>query len=346
MKQHMASKRFASACAALSLSAAIASAADLPVKAVATVPAPSPWDFAFGADLANDSISRGITQSNHRPAATAYFEPRYNVDAKLQLYAGVAGENIAAPNRAAAQIDLYSGVRRTFERLALDFGFWYYAYPGGINYNGLGPTFPAVPPAMLGSNASCANGVVAMPVAAFGPGCQTAKGDGNYWEVYAKPAFAFNDYVAAGANFFYSPSWTNTGAHGTYASGILKLAAPSSWLAEGTGAYLSGEFGRYWFGTTDSFYGTMLFPAGIKYPDYDTWNVGIGFTKGVFTLDLRYSQTDLSKASCAVLTSDQTAALGGAGAASATNPGGFVSNWCGAAVVARLSADMTSASLK
>jgi len=318
----------------------------MPVKTVPAVPAPSPWDFAFGSDLMSDSVSRGITQSNHRPAVTAYFEPRYNISSNLQLYAGIAGDSIDSPNHAAAEIDLYSGIRRTFDRLALDFGFWYYAYPGGTNYNGLGPTSPPVPPATLGSNATCANIVVAMPLAALGPGCQTAKGNSSYWEVYAKPTFAINDYLAAGANFFYSPSWTNSGAYGIYSSGILKLSAPSTWLANGMGAYLSGEFGHYWFGTTDSFYGTMLFPAGIKYPDYNTWNVGIGFTKGVFTLDLRYSQTDLSKSDCAVLTSDQTAALGGVAAASATNPGGFISNWCGPAFIVRLSADLTSASLR
>ena len=45
------------------------------------------------------------------------------------------------------------------------------------------------------------------------------------------------------------------------------------------------------------------FPAGIKYADYDTWNIGIGFTYKVFTLDLRYSDTDLSKGNCNAFTS-------------------------------------------
>lgn len=346
MNKRAAPKLVASTCAALALSGVVAAGADMPAKVTPAVPAPSPWDFAFGADLASDSVSRGITQSNHRPSITAYFEPRYIVSNNLQLYAGISGESIDSPNRAAAEIDFYSGVRPTFDKLALDFGFWYYEYPGGINYNGRGPSLPPVPPAALGANATCANGVMAMPVAALGPGCQTAKGNGNFWEVYAKPTVALNDYVAAGANFFYSPSWTNSGAYGAYASGILRITAPTSWLADGYGAYLSGEFGHYRFGTTDSFYGTMLFPAGIKYPDYNTWNVGIGFTKSALTFDLRYSQTDLSKSNCAVLTSDHTAALGGVAAASAANPGGFISNWCGAAFIAKLSADLTSASLK
>src|SRR5205809_6103663 len=45
--------------------------------------------------------------------------------------------------------------------------------------------------------------------------------------------------------------------------------------SSGVGMYVSGEFGRQWFGTTDSFYGTATFPNGIHYADYYTWNIGI-----------------------------------------------------------------------
>ena len=47
---------------------------------------------------------------------------------------------------------------------------------------------------------------------------------------------------------------------------------------------------------------------GIKEPSYNTWNVGVGFTYKVFTLDLRYSDTDLSKGNCNAFTSDFSAA--------------------------------------
>ena len=75
--------------------------------------------------------------------------------------------------------------------------------------------------------------------------------------------------------------------------------------------YISGEFGRQWLGTSDSFYGTVrprLFPNGITMPSYNTWNIGIGFTYKVFTLDLRYSDTNLSKGDCNAFTSDFTLA--------------------------------------
>ena len=74
--------------------------------------------------------------------------------------------------------------------------------------------------------------------------------------------------------------------------------------------YVSGEFGRQWLGTSDAFYGTPSigfgrpFPYGIPEPSYNTWNIGVGFTYKVFTLDLRYSDTNLSKGDCNAFTSD------------------------------------------
>jgi uncharacterized protein (TIGR02001 family) len=131
-------KRLATAATlALGLMTASAFAADMRVKAPA--PPPSAWDFAFGSALMSDYNFRGITQSNHKPSAAAYFEPRYNFSDTLQAYAGVSGESIAFPNRAAAEIDWYGGIRPTLGKLALDFGFWYYWYPGGQCFNAIVP---------------------------------------------------------------------------------------------------------------------------------------------------------------------------------------------------------------
>ena len=77
---------------------------------------------------------RGITQSAHNPSTQAGFELRYNQSSSLQCYAGISGESIDFPNNAAAEIDFYGGFRPTFDKLALDFGFWYYWYPGGNCY--------------------------------------------------------------------------------------------------------------------------------------------------------------------------------------------------------------------
>ena len=103
------------AVAAFALATGSASAADLVTKAKPIVaPEPPAWDFAFGSAIASDYIFRGVTQSNHKPSVAAYFEPRYNINKDLQLYAGLGGASISFPNRAAAEVDFYAGgVRRS-----------------------------------------------------------------------------------------------------------------------------------------------------------------------------------------------------------------------------------------
>jgi Bacterial protein of unknown function (Gcw_chp) len=329
---------------AFALSTASAFAADLVVKAPPAAPAAAPatpeWDVAFGGAGMTDYIFRGITQSDHKPSVTAYSELRFNPKAlsNFQLYVGSSGESIDFPNRAASEIDFYGGVRPTIDKLALDFGFWYYYYPGGINFPGTGSTviiFPNVD--------TCTNGffVVTNPRFPGVPFCNVDKRDLSYYEGYGKATLTINDNVAIGGTVYYSPSWLNSGAYGLYASGNAKLTAPSSWFPKDWGAYASGELAHYWFGTTDKFYATPDFPNGIPYPDYTTWNIGVGVTWKVFTLDLRWYDTDLSKVNCNVLTADHTAHLGGLGAFTPTNPDGLVSNWCGSTFVAKLSFDLT-----
>jgi uncharacterized protein (TIGR02001 family) len=320
-----------SAVAAVAL-ATPALAADMKVKAPAPAAPPNPWDVAFGAGIASDYIFRGITQSNHKPSGSVYFEPRYNVNKDLQYYAGVAAESISFPNRAAAEVDGYAGIRPTFGPLALDFGGWYYWYPGGTCFNNIA-TF----------GADCfANG--ALPI-----NFNVVKKDLSFWEAYAKGTYTVNDQVAYGGAVFYSPSVLNSGAKGTYVSGNAKFTAPSSAMPEGWGLYLSGEAGHWFLGTSDAFYCTQnaagtacggLYPGGIPYKGYTTWNVGFGITKSVFTLDFRYYDTDYSKGDCNAFTSDNTAKF----TASFTpiNPGGFGSNWCGASFVVAGKFDLTA----
>src|SRR5947199_7709641 len=125
-------KKMVLVAATLAMTAGSSLAADMAVKAVKApaVAAFEPWDFAFGSAIMNDYIFRGITQSNHKPSVAAYFEPRYNVSKDLQFYVGVSGESISFPNRAAAEIDVYGGIRPTFGAFAFDFGLWGYFYPG------------------------------------------------------------------------------------------------------------------------------------------------------------------------------------------------------------------------
>jgi hypothetical protein len=316
------------ALAILALSAGVAAAAEMPAKAYTKAPpvVVSPWDIAFGAGIANDYIFRGITQSNHKPSVNAYFEPRYNINPNLQLYAGLAGSSISFPNRAAAEIDGYFGIRPTFGALALDAGFWYYGYPGGQTFAGT-----VIPQ-------NCTNGnVIPAPV---GIQCNVMKGNVSFYEVYGKATYTVNDFIALGGNVYYTPSFLNSGAPGTYASATAKFTAPSTMLPNGLGAYVSGEFGRQWLGVTDAFYGN------INLADYNTWNIGVGFTWKVFTLDLRYSDTNLNKGDCNAFTSDHTTTATSAAWVTAANPSGVGSNWCGSAFIAKLSVDTSASALK
>ncbi len=174
-----------------------------------------------------------------------------------------------------------------------------------------------------------------------------AKKDASFYEGYGKVNITINDNWAVGFNEYYSPNFLNLGAWGNYASITAKYTAPATIFgSSGVGMYVSGEFGRQWLGTSDSFYGTGSdqpgLPAGIPEPSYNTWNIGIGFTYKVFTLDLRYSDTNLSKGDCNAFTSDYTAHIASATSVSAINPLGFQSSWCGATGIAKLSADLTA----
>ena len=334
---------------ALAMISGSALAADMPMKAKAPPPAPfDPWDVAFGSAIMNDYIFRGVTQSAHKPSVAAYFEPRYNVNKDLQLYVGASAESISFPNRAAAEVDIYGGIRPTFGMFAFDFGVWGYIYPGGQCFGANGTVAPPTN--------SCAAFNQGLDFGQIGVGGlpfngNFAKKNASFYEGFAKVNVTLNDQWQVGANEYYSPNFLNLGAWGNYASITAKYTAPSTIFgSSGVGLYVSGEFGRQWLGTSDAFYGTTVaspfgggpFPNGIPEPSYNTWNIGIGFTYKVFTLDLRYSDTNLSKGDCNAFTSDYTAHISSAASVSAINPLGFQSNWCGATGIAKLSADLTA----
>jgi uncharacterized protein (TIGR02001 family) len=319
MKGQKMNKVLVTAAVLLGLSAAPSLAADLKMytKAAPAVVI-SPWDIAFGGSLASDYNFRGISQSDRGPSVSAYFEPRYNITPTLQLYAGLAGSSVKLPTDPSAEIDLYGGIRPTFGALSMDFGFIYYWYPRERQIDGVAIVAP--------------------------PSGNTTLSDTDFWEVYAKASYAFNDAFSVGANLYYSPDWLNTGADGTYFSATAKYVLPGN-LPLGLGWYVSGELGYYSLGTTK--FDAIAFPVagGWDLPSYAYWNAGIGFTYKVFTLDLRYHDTDLSKEECNVLTADPGASLGGS-IIPVTNAAGAQSRWCGSAFVAKLSFDTTLAAFK
>jgi uncharacterized protein (TIGR02001 family) len=320
-------------------------AADLKMLTKAPPPPPSPWDFAFGDAIMTDYMFRGITQSAHRGSVAAYFEPRYNFTDSLQGYVGVSGESIDFPNHAAAEIDAYGGIRPTFGKLALDFGAWLYYYPGGQCFSG-----PTANGLLTGGQACDSFSAGDQWQGGALPNTNAAKAYASFYEIYGKATYTVTDSWSIGAQVYYSPSVSNTGANGTYAAGTIKYTAPSGMpLPNGVGFYASADGGYWWLGTSDAFYGVVSpgnpgFVSGIPYTSYANIDVGIGFTWKVFTLDFRYYDTNLNKGDCNAFTSDHTA-LGG-GFVTAINPGGLGSNWCSQTFVVKLSSDLTLANLK
>jgi hypothetical protein len=306
-------------------------AADLLTKAPPAPAVVSPWDIAFGSAVMSDYNFRGITQSNHKPSVASYFEPRYNFNENLQAYAGISGESISFPNRAAAEVDFYTGIRPTFGKLALDFGFWEYYYPGGKCFNALVP-------------GDCAlDGNLPLAGNPFG---NVIKADLSFWELYGKATYTVNDQFSFGGSLFWSPSVLSSGADGTYVAGTAKYTLPNV-LPHDIGWFVSGDVGHWFLGTSDSFYGTgagTAFANGIPYKSYTNWDLGVALTWKQFTLDLRYFDTNLSKGDCNAFTSDHTAT--GISNVTSINPGGAGSNWCGTTFIAKISVDLTSANLK
>lgn len=317
------------------MAASSAMAADMAVKApAAAAPPPSPWDVAISAALMTDYNFRGITQSAHDPSTQAGFELRYTQSPMWQYYVGTSGESIDFPNNAAAEIDLYGGIRPTFDKLALDFGAWYYWYPGG---NCFGTPFVG---GISGCNSSSAGLFVPDKNTPAGFAGNEVKSNESFLEWYAKATYTVNDQWAAGIQEWYSPSVSNTGATGWYTVGNVTFTEPSSWYlaSTGLGGYISGDLGYWALGTSDAFYSTGAAPFlnGVKYTSYWNWDAGLGFTYKAFTLDLRYYDTNLTKSQCNAFTSASNSSFA-AGNVTTQNPNGLGSNWCSAAYIAKLS---------
>jgi uncharacterized protein (TIGR02001 family) len=291
------------------MSATAAFAADMQLKA--PPPAPSPWDIAFGGALMTDYNFRGISQSNRGPSTTFYVESRYNVNSSLQLYAGSQYWAVTLPTNPTCECDFYGGIRPTFGPVTFDLGFIYYYYPKEQQHAAVvGAPFPPFPNGNMTLN------------------------DTDYYEGYGKFSYdVIKDKFNVGGNFYYSPSWLNTGAYGAYGSLTAKYTLPSVKLRLGlideVGIAVSGELGHYWLGTTRVV--PVVLPVAIDLPDYTTWNVGVTFSFAkVFSFDVRYYDTNLSRSNCNVLTGDPNASGAPLG-----------SNWCSATVIGALKADLT-----
>ena len=80
-------------------------------------------DVAFGAAITSNYISRGITQSDNKPAFQAYMEATYGI-----VYAGVWGSTVDFGDDNKGEFDLSAGIRPEFGKLSLDIGYVRYLY--------------------------------------------------------------------------------------------------------------------------------------------------------------------------------------------------------------------------
>lgn len=141
----------------------------------------------------------------------------------------------------------------------------------------------------------------------------------DYWEIYAKPALAIGDFASIAANVFWSSDFANVGSDALYVSVVPKISIPVA-ATPSVGFYVSGELGKQWLKKTSAL------PVEIDWKDYVAWNAGGGMTYKAMTLDVRYSDTSLTRCECAF------------------NYG--VRGWCGGAVVGKLSFDTALSALK
>jgi uncharacterized protein (TIGR02001 family) len=136
--------------------------------------------------------------------------------------------------------------------------------------------------------------------------------DISYPEYYIAPSYALTPKLTVGANVYYAPDYSRTGAWENYNSIDAKYTFDS-------GLAISGELGRQSFSTTKA----TAVVAAVKLPDYTYWNFGFSYTYKVVTFDLRYFATTLSKQNCNLITG--------------TAPIGTGSNGCDPAIIGTLS---------
>ncbi len=166
----------------------------------------------------------------------------------------------------------------------------------------------------------------------------------NYWEAHATVSYKLTDKITLAPTLAYAPNVWQTGAWGTYFAGTLSLDLPSELLPADVGWTLSLDLGRWLFGPTSSGGGVSAAGGGLPLPDFTNWHAGLTFSYRVFKLGLNYTDTNLSKENCYVLTGDLGAIPGGI-SNPGNNPFGLRSGLCGATFSATLGFDINPATL-
>jgi uncharacterized protein (TIGR02001 family) len=112
------------------------------------------------------------------------------------------------------------------------------------------------------------------------PGSRTL----SYGKFYGIAKYALTEDLTVGANFYWGDDFLNRGVDIAHATAFAKYVLPFKPMDD-TSLYLSGSFSKQW--TSKNF---------VK--DYLYWDVGGGVTYKAMTVDLRYSDTNLSRNQC------------------------------------------------
>ena len=106
----------------------------------------------------------------------------------------------------------------------------------------------------------------------------------DYGKFYGIAKYALTEDLTIGANVYYGGDFLNRGVDITHTTAFAKYVVPVKPIPD-VGFFVSGSFSKQW--TSENF---------VK--DYLYWDVGGGMTYKAMTLDLRYSDTNLSKSQC------------------------------------------------
>src|SRR5262249_51841167 len=155
-----------------------------------------------------------------------YFEPRYDFSRNLQAYLNVTTNSVRLPNFAAAAVEILAGVRPSFDRLALDFGFWEHWLPGGRCFNFQPPGGLCIPQLTV-------------------PFVNSFQAEISFPEVFGKPTYSIDSQLAFAGGVYWTPTVLNSGAGATYAEGWAKYVLPPI-LPKDFGWFISADAG-HWF---------------------------------------------------------------------------------------------------
>lgn len=102
----------------------------------------------------------------------------------------------------------------------------------------------------------------------------------DYGEIFGRAEYIFHDKITLGGSVYFAPDYNNGGYTGTYVEGQVSIPLPK-------GFSFSGALGYQFFED-----------AGAA--EQLTWNAGLSYSWKALTLDLRYSDTNLSGEECIV----------------------------------------------